>query len=211
MEQSMNRQSALLASVTLGATVLHMSPAAAAAGPNPQEIQLYGGEIFGDRLTQRSISGSTPRLNDSATFGGRYTVNYTDMWGLQLSAGYSPGRAGHVRSGDSSLGVTTVDLDGVWNFTPGYKIVGYAVAGVGYAWADLDRVILGSAGGTPATATTTDSNGYTANAGLGAKYYLTDNLFVDLDSRYRYFSKLVSNYGQGVNTVETTLGVGWLF
>jgi outer membrane beta-barrel protein len=209
MEQSMKRQSALLASVTLGATVLHMSPAAA-ADANSQEIQLYGGEIFGDRLTQRSISGSTPRLNDSATFGGRYTVNYTDTWGAQLSAGYSPGRAGHVPSGDSSFGVTTVDLDGVWNFTPGYKIVGYAVAGVGYAWASLDRAIQGSAGGaTPVTIT--DSSGYTANAGLGAKYYLTDNLFVDLDSRYRYFSKLVSNHGQGVNTVETTLGVGWRF
>jgi outer membrane beta-barrel protein len=204
----MNRQFAMLALVTLGATVLRMSPAAA-AGPAPQEIQLYGGEIFGDRLTQTTISGSTPRFNDSATFGGRYTVNYTDTWGVQLSAGYSPGRAGHVRSGNSSFGLTTLDLDGVWNFTPGYKIVGYAVAGVGYASANLDRAILGSAGGTPVTIT--DSNGYTANAGLGAKYYLTDNLFVDLDSRYRYFSKLVSNHGQGVNTVETTLGVGWRF
>jgi len=208
MEQSMNRQFAMLASVTLGATVLHMSPAAA-AGPTSQEIQLYGGEIFGDRLTQTTISGSTPRFNDSATLGGRYTVNYTDTWGVQLSAGYSPGRAGHVRSGDSSFGITTVDLDGVWNFTPGYKVVGYAVAGVGYAWANLDREILGSVGGTPVTIS--DSNGYTANAGLGAKYYLTDNLFLDLDTRYRYFSKLVSNYGQGVNTVETTLGVGWRF
>ena len=204
----MNRQFAMLASVTLGATVLHMSPAAA-AGPTSQEIQLYGGEIFGDRLTQTTISGSTPRFNDSATLGGRYTVNYTDTWGVQLSAGYSPGRAGHVRSGDSSFGITTVDLDGVWNFTPGYKVVGYAVAGVGYAWANLDREILGSVGGTPVTIS--DSNGYTANAGLGAKYYLTDNLFLDLDTRYRYFSKLVSNYGQGVNTVETTLGVGWKF
>jgi outer membrane beta-barrel protein len=204
----MNRQFAMLALVTLGETVLRMSPAAA-AGPAPREIQLYGGEIFGDRLTQTTISGSTPRFNDSATFGGRYTVNYTDTWGVQLSAGYSPARAGHVRSGNSSFGVTTLDLDGVWNFTPGYKIVGYAVAGVGYAWANLDQAILGSVGGAPVTIT--DSNGYTANAGLGAKYYLTDSLFVDLDSRYRYFSKLVSNHGQGVNTVETTLGVGWRF
>jgi len=209
MEQSMNRQFALLASVTLGATVLHMSPAVA-AGPASQEIQLYGGEIFGDRLTQTTISGSTPRFNDSATVGGRYTVNYTDTWGLQLSAGYSPGRTGHVSSGDSSFGVTTLDLDGVWSFTPSYKIVGYAVAGVGYAWANLDREILGSVAGRPVTITDS-SNGYTANAGLGAKYYLTDTLFLDLDTRYRYFSKLVSNYGQGVNTVETTLGVGWKF
>jgi outer membrane beta-barrel protein len=208
MEQSMNRPFATLTSLMLGATALDMS-ATAAADPRSQEIQLYGGEIFGDRLTERTISGGTPRLNDSATFGGRYTLNYTDTWGVQLSAGYSPGRTGHVNNGDSSFDVTTVDLDGVWTFTPGYKVVGYAVAGVGYAWADLDRAIPGSVGGTPVIIT--DSNGYTANAGLGAKYYLTDNLFVDLDSRYRYFSKLVSSQGQGVNTVETTLGVGWRF
>jgi hypothetical protein len=40
---------------------------------------------------------------------------------------------------------------------------------------------------------------------------VSPNLFLDLDSRYRYFSELVSNDGQGVNAVETTLGVGWRF
>jgi hypothetical protein len=38
-----------------------------------------------------------------------------------------------------------------------------------------------------------------------------NNLFVDLDARYRYYSKLVSPYGQGLNTSETTVGVGWRF
>jgi opacity protein-like surface antigen len=204
----MNKQVAALASVTLGALALHLAPALA-QGASSQEIQLYGGELFGDRLTETPISGSTPRLNDSATFGGRYGVNYNDMFGAQLSAGYSPGRAGHARSGDSSLGVTTVDLDAVWNILPGYKFAPYAVVGAGYAWANLDRSILGASGGRPLILT--DSNGYTANAGLGVKYYVTDNLFVDLDSRYRYLSKLVNNYGQGLNTVETTFGVGWRF
>jgi outer membrane beta-barrel protein len=209
----MNKQLTLLGLAVLGASALHDSPAAAQGQPS-QEIQIYGGEIFGDRMTETSISRSTPRLDDSATFGGRYTYNFTDTWGAQLSAGYSPSYAAHVASGNSNLGLTTVDVDAVWNIIPGYriagyKIVGYTVAGVGYAWANLDRAIQGSIGGTPVNIT--DSNGYTANVGLGAKYYLSDNLFVDFDARYRYLSKLVSNYGQGMNTAETTLGVGWRF
>ena len=59
--------------------------------------------------------------------------------------------------------------------------------------------------------TITDSNGYTANAGLGAKYYLWDNFFVDFDARYRYLSKLTSDYGQRLNTAETTLSLGYQF
>jgi hypothetical protein len=47
---------------------------------------------------------------------------------------------------------------------------------------------------------------------LGAKYYLiTDNVFLDLDGRYRYLSKIVSNLGQGMNTSETSLAVGYRF
>jgi hypothetical protein len=52
---------------------------------------------------------------------------------------------------------------------------------------------------------------HTANAGLGAKYYITDNLFVDFNGRYRYYSRLVNNFGKGMNTAETSLGVGWHF
>jgi opacity protein-like surface antigen len=212
-EQSMNRKLAALGFATVGAIALPASPAAAQQ-QRSQEIQVYGGEIFGDRLTETPISGSTPRLDDSATVGARYNYNYTDMWGVQLSAGYSPSHASHVASGNGRLGLTTVDLDGVWNIMPDlkiadFKIVPYAVAGVGYAWANLDRAIQGSVG--TRAVSITDSNGYTANAGLGAKYYVTDNLFVDFGGRYRYLSRLVSYHGMGMNTVETSLGVGWRF
>lgn len=193
---------------TFSALALHGAPASADERSS-QEVQVYGGEIFGDRLTETPISRATPRLNDTATFGARYTYGFNEMWGAQLSAGYSPGRAAHVASGDSNLGLTSVDLDAVLSLPTGFKIVPYAVLGVGYAWANLDHDILGAAG--TRLVAITDSNGYTANAGLGAKYYVTDNLFVDFDVRYRYFSKLVSQNGAGLNTAETTLGIGWRF
>ena len=57
----------------------------------------------------------------------------------------------------------------------------------------------------------TDSNGFTANVGIGAKYYMTNNLFVDFQTRYRYLNRLVNNSNQNLNTAETTLGIGWRF
>jgi opacity protein-like surface antigen len=47
--------------------------------------------------------------------------------------------------------------------------------------------------------------------GIGAKYYLVNNLYVDLQARYRYLDRLVSDSSQHLNTTETTLGVGWRF
>jgi opacity protein-like surface antigen len=210
----MNKSLTALSLVVAGAISLHGSLATAQTWNPSQEVQVYGGEIFGDRLTETPISGSTPRANDSATVGGRYNYNFNDTFGVQLSAGFTPGFAAHVASGNSDLNITTVDLDAVWNILPdfrfyGHKIVPYTVIGVGYAWADLNHSITGTVAGRQVLVT--DSNGYTANAGLGAKYFVTDNLFVDFNGRYRYFSKLVNNFGQGMNTAETSLGVGWRF
>ena len=86
-------------------------------------------------LTETSIPGSTPRPNDSTTFGCRYTFELTHIWGTQLSAGYSPSHAVRLDSGNSDLGLTTVDVEEAWTFAPGPMVVGYPVHGVGYRWA----------------------------------------------------------------------------
>ena len=200
--------------VSVGLAALHAEPAAAQTSSSSQDVQLYVGEMFGDRLMETSLSGSTSRLNDNVTFGGRYTYNFMRRLGIQLSAGYTPTRAAHVGSGDSDLGLTTVDLDAVWYVIPDYSLAGhkfsaYTEAGAGYAWARLNHDLFGFAADRPVTIR--DSNGSTANAGLGAKYYLWDNFFVDFDARYRYLSKLTSAYGQGLNTAETTLSLGYQF
>jgi outer membrane protein W len=213
-EHSMKNRITMLGLVTLGVAALHGSLAAAQSRAGTQDVQIYGGETFGDRLTEAPFSGRRPLLDDDAVFGGRYTYDFTDQWGVQLSGGYSPNRAAHVAGGDSNLGLTTVDLDVLWNVTPGLTFGGrelmpYTEVGVGYAWANLDHPLYGVIGTTPVTLT--DSNGYTANVGLGAKYYLTGNFFVDFDARYRYLSRLINRDGEGLNTAETTLGVGYRF
>ena len=174
-----------------------------------RDIQIYGGEIFGDRLTETPISGATPRFDAAAIVGLRNTYNFNSMWGAQLSTGFSPGRAAHVASGDSNLRTKTIDLGGVFSLPICQDLVAHVELGVGYAWASLGSDIVGVAGGN--LVDITGGNGYTANVGLGAKYFISHHLFVDFDARYRYYSRLVSVEGTGLNASQTTLGIGWRF
>lgn len=210
----MNGRIVMLGLVTLGTGAFHASLADAQAHTGSQDLQIYDGETFGDRLTDVPLGGKHPVLNDDIVFGGRYTYYFTDQWALQLSAGYDPSRAAHVTGGASNLALTTVDLDVLRNITPGLTLDGrtlmpYAEIGVGYAWADLDHPLYGVIGNTPVTLT--DSNGYTANAGFGVKYYLTSNFFADFDARYRYLSRLIDNDGRGLDMGETTFSLGYQF
>ena len=170
----MNDRMAMLGLLAMGTAALHGSPADAQAGAGSQDLQIYGGEMFGDRLTETPLSGRHPFLNDDAVFGGRYTYDFTDQWGVQSRT-----------------------------------LMPYTEVGVGYAWANLDHPLYGDVEANPLTLT--DSNGYTANVGFGAKYYMTSNFFVDFDARYRYLSRLINNESQALNTGETTLGLGYQF
>jgi opacity protein-like surface antigen len=188
---------------------LPTAPAIAQEQARTQSVEIFGGELFGDKLTDEPVSGRNPRLNDDALAGARYNYNVTDMWGVQLSSGYSWSRASRIPNGETNLGLTTFDLDGVWNITPQFPLVAYVLAGAGYAWANLNSPIVGESNGRGLVIT--DSNGFTANAGLGVKYYVTSNIYVDAQARYRYLNRLVSESNQHMNTAETTLGIGWRF
>jgi outer membrane protein W len=210
----MNGRITMLGFVTLAVAALRGPLAHAQSHAGSQDLQIYGGEVFGDRLTETPLTGRYPLLNDDAVFGGRYTYDFTDRWGLQLSGDYSPNRVTRLFDGDSNLGLTTLDLDVLWNIAPGFTwgghtLMPYSEAGVGYAWANLDHPLYGFIGMTPVALT--DSSGYTANVGLGGKYYLRGNFFVDFDARYRYLSKLINSDSQGLNSAETTLSLGYQF
>jgi opacity protein-like surface antigen len=139
---------------------------------------------------------------------------WTDTWGMQLAAAYSPSRAGPFASSDTHLGLTTVDPDLEWDMLAslnplGHNLVPYTLVGVGCAWTSLDKAMHGIVGSVPVRVT--DGNSSTAKAGLGLQYYLTDQGLVALDGRYRYISRLVSDYGQGSNTSAVTLSAGCRF
>jgi opacity protein-like surface antigen len=174
-----------------------------------QEVSVYAGALFGDDVTDRPISGQTPKLDDDFTYGLRYGYNLTDQLGVELSVGESPNSVKNVAGGDVDLDLTTFDVDAVWNFRNSTRLYPYVFAGVGYAIADLDHRITGTVGGQPVSIT--DDSGFTLNAGVGAKYQATDHLFLRAEARYRYLDKVVDRFDDSLNTVETTLGVGWQF
>lgn len=198
----------LAGAVALGVLVFEAVPALA-QDAGKQEVSVYAGALFGDDVTDRAITGRTPKLDDSFTYGLRYGYHLTDQLGVELSVGESPGKVTRLTGGNIDLDLTTFDVDAVWNFRNGTRFTPYVFGGVGYAFADLDRRIAGTVGTTPVAID--DDDGFTLNAGLGARYQATDHLFLRAEARYRYLDKVVDRFDDSLNTVETTLGVGYQF
>ena len=193
----------------VGALALYALPASAQVRGGTQEVDVYGGALFGDTLTDTAISGSKPKLDDDVTYGVRYGYNFTDAWGLEMSVGNTASSATKLAGGDIDLDLTTFDVDAVWHFLPGSRFAPYLVGGVGYARANLDDPIRGTVNGQPVTID--DDGGFSLNAGIGAKYFVTDRFLVRLEGRYRYVDAAVDKFKDSLSTVETTLGVGWQF
>jgi OOP family OmpA-OmpF porin len=199
----------LLSVATLGALAMTAVPAMAQVTAGSQEVGAYVGEAFGDDITDTQITGRKPKLDDDITYGLRYGFNFTDAWGLEMSLGRTNTSVTGLVGGDTDLDLTTFDVDAIYHFNLNGPFVPYVTAGVGYANADLDRPIVGIAHGSAARID--DDNGFTLNAGVGAKYFVTDNVSLRLDARYRYLDKVVDRFDDSLNTFETTFGVGFQF
>jgi hypothetical protein len=206
------RNPAIALTVVALAAVAH-TPLVQAQGV-AQEVEVYGGAAFGDDLVDKPATGRAIQLDDAAKFGTRHTIYPHERFGLQLAAGAAPAKIRYTQGGNVDVDVYTVDANLLVNLTPelqvgGRKLSTYAVIGAGYAWADADGAIVGVVGSAPKTLD--DDGGFTADAGLGAKLFLTDAVYVGLDARYRYIDKLLKTDGKELNTVETTLSVGFRF
>jgi len=186
------------------------APAMAQVTAGSQEIHVYAGETFGDELSNRRIDGRKPELDDDVTYGLRYGYNFTDAWGLEVSLGRTNSSVKGLAGRSIDLDLTTLDVDAIYHFNTGGRFVPYLVAGVGYASADLDRAITGSVSPI-GPVRIGDDNGITLNTGFGAKYFVTDNVSLRLDVRYRYLDKVIDRFDDSLNTFETTLGVGFKF
>jgi outer membrane beta-barrel protein len=198
-------KNSLIGLATIGALSVAAVPAMAQVTAGSQEVGAYVGEAFGDDVSDRKIDGRTPELDDDLTFGLRYGYHFTDAWGLELSLGRTNTSVTGLPTRDVDLDLTTFDVDAVYHFNPSSRFVPYVLAGVGYASADLDRPIGFGAFRVD------DDNGFTLNAGVGAKYFITDTVSLRLDARYRYLDKVIDRYDDSLNTFETTFGVGFQF
>lgn len=193
----------------LAALMSNAAPAFAQSEAGSHEIQIYGGEFFGDELTDTRVSGRKPELDDDGSYGIRYGYNMTDAWGIEASLGQAATAVTGLAGSDIDLDLTTVDLNGVYHLNFGARLVPYVTAGIGYASADLDRPIAGLVNGRAIAID--DDDGFTANAGIGAKYFVNDSFVLRLEGKYRYLDAVVDRNDDSLNTFETTLGFGWRF
>lgn len=200
----------LIGLAAAGALAGNAMPALAQVSAGSQEFHIYVGEAFGDDLTDRTLSGRVPELDDDVTFGVRYGYNFSDAWGLELSLGRTAASATKLPTRDIDLDLTTFDVDGIYHFNSSQSFVPYALAGIGYVNGDLDRPIVGVAPGVGAVRIN-DDNAFTFNAGVGAKWFVSDAVSLRLDLRYRYLDKIVDRLDDSLNTFETTLGIGFKF
>jgi len=109
--------------------------ARAQASSASQDIQVYVGELFGDRLTEQALSGNHPRLDEDVNFGARYTFHFNDSWGVQLRRLQPEPRRARAERRDRSR-TDNLDVDVEWDIVPGFRFVGrplvpYTVVGAG--------------------------------------------------------------------------------
>jgi outer membrane protein len=192
----------------LAILAMSSAPAIAQVKAGDQEVSFYAGEMFGDDVTDEDLA-KTPKLDDEFTYGIRYAYSFTDRWALEFSLGETPTVVTDLPTNDIDLDLTTLDANAVYHFDLGSRWVPYVTAGAGYAMADLDKPIAGTINGTPVSID--DDDGFTANAGVGVKFYATDHVSLRAEARYRYVDKVLEDVGDSLNTVETTLGVAWKF
>ena len=189
--------------------LLRAAPAMAQVEARSHEAHVYAGQLFGDDLTDTTVSGQTPEIDDDAVYGLRYGYNFSETWGIETSLSFNPNSVTGLAGGDIDIDLSTIDINAMWHINPQSRFVPYLTAGVGYAQADLDRPIEGTVDGQPVSIG--DDSGFTLNAGGGAKYFVNDRFMIRLDARYRYMDKVVDRFSESPGIIETTLGVGWRF
>lgn len=206
----MNRKTTRITGIAVaGALLLGAVPAMSQQAGARNAVSVYAGALFGDELTQEAVSGSVPGLADEFVAGLRYAYHFTPAFALEGSFGFNPNKVTGVAGGKVDIDVYTADINALWNFHNGSRLAPYLTAGVGYAFADLARPLVGTVGGNQVSID--DDQGVTLNAGGGIKYALTDRLLVRLDARYRFIDKLVKPNEEQLHGGEVTLGLGWRF
>ncbi len=208
----MNRLSHLVSArlLTALATVLFIGyPSLAGVKADQQEFHVFVGGLFGDDLTDNAISGQKPELDDDVVFGLRYGYSLTDAWAIEASLSFSPNTVTGVNGSDIDMDIYALDVDAVWHFARQERAAEYVTFGAGYAQADLDHAITGLDGNREVVID--DDGGFTLNAGVGAKYFITDTIIARADARYRYVDKLIGSLDTSLNSLETSAGIGFAF
>lgn len=192
------------------ATLFFAGFAAAEIQPGSREFGIHAGVFFGDNLTDQSILGSRPELDDAFIFGVNYLYFPTSAFGLSPRYTYVPSEVKNTPGRGADMNVHLLDLNLHWNANPQGLWNYYLITGLGWAVGDLENdITIGATAGVPTRIS--DDNGFTYNVGLGANTEMTQRITLRFEGRYRYIDRLVDRIEASLNTWEATVGLGYRF
>lgn len=192
------------------ATLLCAGFASAEIQPGSRELGIHAGAFFGDNLTDQSILGSRPELDDAFVFGVYYLYFPTSAFGLSPRYTFIPSEVKNTPGRGTDMNVHLFDLNLHWNANPQGIWNYYLITGLGWAFGNLESdITLGTVAGVPVRIS--DDNGFTYNIGLGANTEMTKRVTLRFEGRYRFIDRLVDRIEASLNTWEAMVGVGYRF
>lgn len=178
--------------------------------PGSREFGLHAGAFFGDNLTDQSILGGRPELDDAFVLGFNYIYFPTSALGISPRYTFVPSEVKNTSDRGTDMNVHLLDLNLLWNANPQGLWNYYLITGLGWAFGDLENdITLGTVGGVPARIS--DDNGFTYNVGLGANTEMTQRMTLRFEGRYRFIDRLVDRIEASLSAWEATVGVGYRF
>jgi opacity protein-like surface antigen len=180
---------------------LAASPAQAVITAETIEFEAYLGAY---------LPGPDDVLDTAATFGVRVGYNITQRFNVTGELGFvstDGDKSRRGRTADVDVDWVVSDFSFVWNIRPNKKFVTTLYAGPGYAFASADIDTPSGSGNRFDKLQDLDDDSFTFHFGFGFKWDMTDNFYLRLASRFRWFE----NRDEDEIDQEITFGVGWKF
>jgi opacity protein-like surface antigen len=174
------KRSFFLFGTILAAAGLLARPAAAQE-PGQWEASIFAGGSFGSRISLTPTSDS--KLGIAPVWGLRFSFGIARAFALETSFSHAtPDLTSKTPTTGTPIGsatkvdVNTYEVNGLFGWGRG-RAKGYFGIGVGAVTLDPS---------SPAIGLSDTTTRFSANVALGGKYFVTDNLALRLDARYRW-------------------------
>lgn len=119
--------------ILIGAMGFTGTVSAGGISAGTSEIGLQVGSLIGDDLTDTTVSGKTPELDDDVVVGLSYEYHLLSNVGLEGRLVWNGNQVTDTPTGDIDMDVWFLDLNGLYYFNQEDPAVFYLTAGLGWA------------------------------------------------------------------------------
>ena len=169
--------------------------------PSPARAEIKAGSVELSPFMGYSFFEDRQNLKNSPIFGGRVGYNFTDRFGVEAAGQFSPSRVddrsqaftrqGQFTSPMDDVDVSMYHVDLLYHFMPQAKFNPFVTAGYGVAHYSPNI--------------NSKSTMSAVNAGVGAKYWVAENVALRVDVRDNMI------FDEHIHNMETTAGVVFRF